>query len=367
MKGRSKDFLNLSISFLPLIKRYPLSKPLSPTWALSDFCPLSTTTTTNPDNDKAPNSESNKRDPILLEKFRQRKLKVSSTPPQKKPPLQSSPTPGSSPAYEKDSLQNGGGPTKVVNSFGELGLSEEVIAAVEEMGAFVPTEIQCVGIPAVFEGKSVVMSAQPNSGRTLAYLLPLVQLMRRGPKPQHPQAVVLCATEEQSDEVFHMAKFISNYAQLKSTKENGSPQKNLSNVSIGMIVGTPGEVLQHIEEGIVVLDEIKYLVLDEVDAMFGFGLGPDIQKIITPLRYHSSKSDDQGIQTILVTSTIAKILGEGLSPFLERLEHDHAGQIAAMLLEVDKTEVYHLTESLDALKKKVAEAIISLNTTGSES
>ncbi|XP_040999081.1 DEAD-box ATP-dependent RNA helicase 39-like isoform X2 [Juglans microcarpa x Juglans regia] len=191
--------------------------------------------------------------------------------------------------------------------------------------------------------------------------------MRRGPKPKHPQAVVLCATEELSDEVFHMAKFISSYAQLKSTKENGSPQKNLSNVPIGMIVGTPGEVLQHIEEGIVVLDEIKYLVLDEVDAMFGFGLGPDIQKIITPLRYHSSKSDDQGIQTILVTSTIAKILGKGLSPFLERLEHDQAGQIAAMLLEVDKTEAYHLTESLDALKKKVAEAIISLNPTGSES
>lgn len=60
-----------------------------------------------------------------------------------------------------------------------------------------------------------------------------------------------------------------------------------------------------------------------------------------------------------------QILDEGLSPVLERLEHNHAGQIAAMLLEVDKTEVYHLTESLDALKRKVAEAMISLNTTGS--
>lgn len=176
MKGRSKDFLSLSISLLPRIKRQPLLKPLSPTWALFDFCPLSSTTITNPDNDKAPNSESNNRDPILLEKFRQRKLKVSSTTPEKKPPPQPSPTPGSSPAYEKD-LQKEGGPTKVVNSFGELGLSEEVIEAVEEMGAFVPTEIQCVGIPAVFEGKSVVMSAQPNSGRTLAYLLPLVQVI----------------------------------------------------------------------------------------------------------------------------------------------------------------------------------------------
>lgn len=60
-----------------------------------------------------------------------------------------------------------------------------------------------------------------------------------------------------------------------------------------------------------------------------------------------------------------QILGEELSPFLERLEHDHAGQIAAMLLEVDETEVLHLTESLDALKKKVAEAVDSLNITAS--
>ena len=65
---------------------------------------------------------------------------------------------------------------KLVGSFEELGLSDEVMGAVREMGIEVPTEIQCVGVPAVLEGKSVVLGSHTGSGKTLAYLLPLVQV-----------------------------------------------------------------------------------------------------------------------------------------------------------------------------------------------
>ena len=61
-------------------------------------------------------------------------------------------------------------------SFEELGLSEEAMAAVREMGIVVPTEIQGIGIPAVLEGKSVVLGSHTGSGKTLAYMLPLVQV-----------------------------------------------------------------------------------------------------------------------------------------------------------------------------------------------
>ena len=64
----------------------------------------------------------------------------------------------------------------MVGSFEELGLSEEVMGAVREMAIEVPTEIQCLGIPAVLEGKSVVLGSHTGSGKTLAYLLPLVQV-----------------------------------------------------------------------------------------------------------------------------------------------------------------------------------------------
>ena len=63
-----------------------------------------------------------------------------------------------------------------VSSFEELGLSEEVMGALKEMGISVPTEIQCIGVPTVLEGKSVVLGSLTGSRKTLAYLLPLVQV-----------------------------------------------------------------------------------------------------------------------------------------------------------------------------------------------
>lgn len=64
-----------------------------------------------------------------------------------------------------------------VGGFEELGLSQEVMSAVREMGIEVPTEIQCIGIPAVLEGRSVVLGSHTGSGKTLAYMLPLVQVI----------------------------------------------------------------------------------------------------------------------------------------------------------------------------------------------
>lgn len=64
----------------------------------------------------------------------------------------------------------------VASSFEELGLSEEVMGALGELGIEVPTEIQSIGIPAVIEGKSVVLGSHTGSGKTLAYMLPIVQV-----------------------------------------------------------------------------------------------------------------------------------------------------------------------------------------------
>lgn len=64
-----------------------------------------------------------------------------------------------------------------VGSFKELGLSDEVMGAVRELGIEVPTEIQCIGVPSVLDGKSVVLGSHTGSGKTLAYLLPLVQVV----------------------------------------------------------------------------------------------------------------------------------------------------------------------------------------------
>ncbi|KAI4381868.1 hypothetical protein MLD38_007895 [Melastoma candidum] len=219
-----------------------------------------------------------------------------------------------------------------VESFEELGVSEELMGAVREMGIEVPTEIQCIGIPAVLEGRSVVLGSHTGSGKTLAYLLPLVQLLRRDEelhgklmKPRRPRAIVLCPTRELTEQVFHVAKSISHHARFRSTMVSGGgrirPQEDSLNNPIDMIVGTPGRLLQHIEEGNMVYGDIKYLVLDEADTMFDRGFGPDIRKFLGPLKNRASKSDGLGFQTVLVTATMSKAVQKLVDEEFQGIAH----------------------------------------------
>ncbi|KAJ9567526.1 hypothetical protein OSB04_003492 [Centaurea solstitialis] len=192
---------------------------------------------------------------ILLERLRIRHLKDSVDTSSKK-------SNGKKPHSEIDSksISSSNGKEEKVLDFSELGLGEEVLAALTEMGITAPTEIQSLGIPAVLDEKSVVLGSHTGSGKTLAYLLPLVQLLRQDEalngmvmKPRRPRAVVLCPTRELCEQVFGVAKSISHHARFRSTMVSGGgrlrPQEDALNSPIDMVVGTPGRVLQHIEEG----------------------------------------------------------------------------------------------------------------------
>ena len=148
-------------------KRFPLLKLSKPTRVLLGFRPLCTTTTTTTEPDQIKHS-------MLLERLRSRHLKDSAS----KPPLTATtPKPLNADQTEtEDGFKNKTKKKKVVERFEELGLTEEVMGVVKEMGIEVPTEIQCIGIPAVLEGKSVVLGSHTGSGKTFAYMLPLVQV-----------------------------------------------------------------------------------------------------------------------------------------------------------------------------------------------
>ncbi|KAL9446376.1 hypothetical protein AB3S75_014106 [Citrus x aurantiifolia] len=361
MKRTGKSLVNLSkvLYSVRQINSSPVIRPLS----------TKTTTPTAETQQRVPSKP--EKDSFILENFKLRKLKGSAktnNPENKPSPPQPEQQQLSNIASERE--KSSGSNAEVVSSFQELGLKAEMIKAVEKMGLFVPSEIQCVGIPAVLNGKSVVLSSGSGSGRTLAYLLPLVQMLRRDEallpmKPMHPRAIVLCTTEESADQGFHMAKFISHCARLDSSMENGGDSskalEDVSNAPIGMLIATPSEVLQHIEDGNVSCDDIRYVVLDEADTLFDRGFGRELSKILNPLKDSALKSNGQGFQTILVTAAIAEMLGEQLSSLMECLERDNAGKVTAMLLEMDQAEVFDLTESQDALKKKVVEAMDSLH------
>ncbi|CAN8246742.1 unnamed protein product [Cochlearia groenlandica] len=256
---------------------------------------------------------------ILLERLRLRHLKDSSKP-QQRP---------SSVGVDEESVRK---KKKLVENFEELGLTEEVMGSLQEMNIESPTEIQCIGIPAVMERKSVVLGSHTGSGKTLAYLLPIVQLMREDEaslgkitKPRRPRTVVLCPTRELSEQVYRVAKSISHHARFRSILVSGGsrirPQEDSLNNAIDMVVGTPGRILQHIDDGNMVYGDITYLVLDEADTMFDRGFGPDIRKFLAPLKQRALKANDQGFQTVLVTATMTMAVQKLVDEEFQGIEH----------------------------------------------
>lgn len=313
------------LSFSLTLLSFP--KPLPRRRVYQGFRALSYTaaSTTSPITDE-PSLESSKHS-ILLERLRIRHLKdsVGNTYKTNNKKSQSIPVIDNEPFNDFKNKEE-------VLSFSELGLSEEVLAALTEMSITAPTEIQSLGIPAVLDEKSVVLGSHTGSGKTLAYLLPLVQLLRQDEalngmvmKPRRPRAVVLCPTRELCEQVFGVAKSISHHARFRATMVSGGgrlrPQEDALNSPIDMVVGTPGRVLQHIEEGNLVYGDIKYLVLDEADTMFDRGFGPDIRKFLGPLKNRALKPDGLGFQTILVTATMTNAVQKLVDEEFEGIEH----------------------------------------------
>ncbi|KAJ0877788.1 putative RNA helicase [Helianthus annuus] len=311
-----------SVSLITSLKFHPphrLYQPFTPLRVYQHFRPLTTTTAVT----EEPSLESSKHS-ILLERLRIRHLKDYSA------------AGNNSNIIKKQQLEGEGGEIenkkKVVLGFNELGLSEEVLGALGEMGITVPTEIQCLGIPQVLDGKSVVLGSHTGSGKTLAYLLPLVQLLRQDEalngmvmKPRRPRAVILCPTRELCEQVFGVAKSISHHARFRSTMVSGGgrlrPQEDALNSPIDMVVGTPGRVLQHIQEGNLVYGDIKYLVLDEADTMFDRGFGPDIRKFLGPLKNRAQKADGLDFQTVLVSATMTNAVQKLVDEEFQGIEH----------------------------------------------
>ncbi|KAI4388684.1 hypothetical protein MLD38_000990 [Melastoma candidum] len=335
--------------------------------------PTTTTTTTSTAN----SNPKSKRDSFILQRFKLRHLDGAATSPVNKSIILNVPpsTPdGRNPLCQPPPLASTvTGDSEVVSGFGELGLSEELVAACKEMGMVVPSEVMCEGIPEILKGRSLVVSSRPGFSRTLAYLLPLFQLLRRDAalfcvQQRHPRAIVLCRSAEQCDMVFETAKFINQHVRRKPAGKSvgtqvGGNKECSSNAAIGMLVGTPEEILRQIDDGDVVVTDVRYLVVDEADVLLHSPCFAAIPKRLTQLKT-INESSEWKFQTILVTSPISKVLEKHL---VEPLEWDQSGEVTAVILEIGQDEVIQLMETPSALKTKLSEALDSFSTSTSGS
>ena len=166
--------------------------------------------------------------------------------------------------------------------FSDLGLRIAVQDAVAEMGYVTPTPIQAQAIPLALTGKDVIGSAQTGTGKTAAFALPI--LSQLGPHGPGPRCLVLEPTRELAVQTHENFVKFARYTKLRCGLVYGGvgygQQRDDFKRGVDVVVATPGRLLDHLQEGAVKLDLVRYLVLDEADRMLDMGFLPDVKRIV---------------------------------------------------------------------------------------
>ena len=174
-------------------------------------------------------------------------------------------------------------------TFSTLGLSEQLLHAVQDSGYTKPTPIQVQAIPAILEGADVMGAAQTGTGKTAGFTLPLLQRLSNKPheKSGKLRALVLTPTRELAAQVQDSVRTYGKYLQLRSAAVFGgvniTPQIKTLRNGVDILVATPGRLLDLLQQNAVRFNDIEILVLDEADRMLDMGFLPDIKRIISRL------------------------------------------------------------------------------------
>ena len=174
----------------------------------------------------------------------------------------------------------------MTNAFAELGLSPTIVAAVQKAHWHKPTEIQKKAIPLVSEGRDLLAIAQTGSGKTGAFLLPILdRIAQTSARRQNPTALILAPTRELALQLMQNVEFFAPALDLSGALLIGGAsalaQKEALEARPEIIVATPGRLLDHLRQKNLTLCDIEFLVLDEADRMLDMGFLPDIKRILS--------------------------------------------------------------------------------------
>jgi len=172
--------------------------------------------------------------------------------------------------------------------FNQLGLSAELLRAVEEQGYSVATPIQQKAIPLILEGKDVLAGAQTGTGKTAAFTLPILQkLQKKSDGPRRIRALILTPTRELAAQVHQSVQTYGAHHPVRAMEIYGGvsarPQISKIHRGVDVVIATPGRLLDHVRQGNINLSGVDMFVLDEADRMLDMGFIRDIKQIIKQL------------------------------------------------------------------------------------
>ncbi len=193
--------------------------------------------------------------------------------------------------------------------FNKLGLHASLVQAVRDMRYTEPTPVQAEAIPAILAGRDLIATAQTGTGKTAAFLLPILHQLLSRPR-NITQALILTPTRELAQQIDDVLLGLAYHTPMRGGVIVGGaamgPQEKALRAGVELLVATPGRLLDHMRNNQSRFDQIHTLVLDEADRMMDMGFLPDLKRIIARLPARK--------QTLLFSATmppvIAKLAGD---------------------------------------------------------
>ena len=234
--------------------------------------------------------------------------------------------------------------------FTELGLSPELLKAVDKMGFEEASPIQTAVIPVIMEGRDVVGLSSTGSGKTAAFAIPAIE--RVDPKQRAVQVLILCPTRELAVQVAEEAGKLALFKRGVSGVpiyggQSYERQFRALAAGVQVVIGTPGRVMDHMERGTLKLDTLKLVILDEADRMLDMGFREDIEKILSAV--------PEQRQLLFFSATMPRAIQD----LIKRYSHDpawvkieavaqNAPQVEQIYFEVDRrSKIEALTRLID--------------------
>ncbi|WP_394850061.1 DEAD/DEAH box helicase [Pendulispora brunnea] len=179
--------------------------------------------------------------------------------------------------------------TLQTSAFSPLGLSTPLLRAVLDEKYASPSPVQAEVIPHALAGRDVLACAQTGTGKTAAFVLPILQRLAAEPPPGHRpiRALVLTPTRELAAQIAERASVYGRYLRVRHGVVYGGVNPNRQEAALrtqpDLLVATPGRLLDFLRQGVLHLDEVKHFVLDEADRMLDMGFLPDVRRVFAAL------------------------------------------------------------------------------------
>ena len=238
-------------------------------------------------------------------------------------------------------------------NFRSLGLVSPILKTLDKQGLHVATPIQEKSIPIILEGKDVIGLAQTGTGKTAAFILPLLSKlygMQQTGKFRKVKILILSPTRELAQQIGEVVKPFASATNLKScTIVGGIPIfKQFKDLRKGsdIIIGTPGRIEDHISQKSIDLSNVNYTVLDEADQMLDIGFLPAVKRILS--------ATPKKRQTLLFSATMPTEIKKLVREFMVKAVEVAVSVIAKPIEKIDqKILMLNNTQKIDALKEIV--------------